>query len=363
LAGRASLPTEEVVDGRHKADHDGPSFKRLDKGAASEKRQRTQGGTMTKLIRPALLGLAVAFAATPALAQWKDSPAIKDLYAKAKQEGEVVMWGTNGREVDWIPAAFAAEFPGVKVNVLGDNDILPKIIAETRAGRHQVDVYWSSITGVAPIVERELPAKVDWSMFGVAKDNTAFDGKMGFTNNIVYVVAYDTRKMSEADMPKTWDQLLDPKYKDKMTGSLFLLPRLVSALSIKWGQDKALDFARKLKDTGILLTRAPRESILQSGERVMAAGEVVTLPKLWALEKAPHPNAARLLAGWLASKEGKAARTRGNLEDDYRPGADNAEAKKIYASGVPVIEDTVEGMKPRAALYKQAADILTGQGK
>ena len=65
------------------------------------------------------------------------------------------------------------------------------IYAETRAGRHAVDVYWSSITGVAPIVQRELPTPVDWSMFGVAKDNTAFDGRMGFTNNIVYVVAYD----------------------------------------------------------------------------------------------------------------------------------------------------------------------------
>jgi iron(III) transport system substrate-binding protein len=224
-------------------------------------------------------------------------------------------------------------------------------------------------------------------MFGVSKDNTAFDGRMGFTNNIVYVVAYDTRKMSDADMPKTWDQLLEPKYKDKMAGSLFLMPRLVSALSIKWGQDKALDFARKLAgDTGILLTRAPRESILQSGERVIAAGEVDTLPKLWAaggmpvkyvipapvvlgqfgatvLAKAPHPSAARLLAGWLASKEGKTAREKGNFEVDYRPGSDHPDAQRIYASGVAVIEDRVQEMEARAALYKKAADILTGQAR
>jgi iron(III) transport system substrate-binding protein len=342
---------------------------------------------MTRLFRLVLLGLAAAIAATSASADWKQSPAVKELYAKAKAEGEVVIWGPNAREVDWIPAAFAAEWPGIKVNALGDNDIAPKIIAETRAGRHAVDVYWSSITGVAPIVQRELPTPIDWSMFGVSKDNTAFGGKMGFTNNIVYVVAYDTRKMSEADMPKTWDQLLDPKYKDRMAGSLFLMPRLVSALSIKWGEEKALDFARKLaKDTGILLTRAPRESILQSGERTIAAAEVDTLPKLWAaggmpvkyvipapvvlgqfggavLAKAPHPNAARLLAGWLASKEGKKAREKGNFEVDYRPGSDHPDAKRIYASGVPVIEDTVEQMKARAALYKKAADILTGQSK
>ncbi len=342
---------------------------------------------MMRLFGWALLGLAAAIAAVPASAEWQQSPAVKALYEAAKKEGEVVIWGTNGREVDWIPAAFAAEWPGIKVNVLGDNDSAPKIIAETRAGRHAVDIYWSSITGVAPIVQRELPTPVDWSMFGVSKDNTAFDGRMGFTNNIVYVVAYDTRKMSDADMPKTWDQLLEPKYKDKMAGSLFLMPRLISALSIKWGEDKALDFARKLaKDSGILLTRAPRDSILQAGERTIAPAEVDTLPKLWAaggmpvkyvipspvvlgqfgatvLVKAPHPNAARLLAGWLASKEGKKAREKAIFEADFRPGSDNPEAKAIYASGVPVIQDTVENMKARAALYKKAADILTGQAK
>ncbi len=342
---------------------------------------------MMRLIRPVLLGLAATIAATSASADWKQSPAVKALYEKAKAEGEVVIWGTNGREVDWIPAAFAAEWPGIKVNVLGDNDIAPKIIAETRAGRHQVDVYWSSITGVAPIVKRELPTPVDWSMFGVAKDNTAFDGRMGFTNNIAYVVASDPRKVSEADMPKTWDQLLDPKYKDKMASSLFLMPRLISALSIEWGQDKSLDFARKLaKDTGILLTRAPRDSILQSGERVIAPAEVDILPKLWAsggmpvkhvipapvvlgqfgatvLAKAPHPSAARLLAGWLASKQGKKARQEAVFEADLRPGSDDPVAQKIYASGVPVIQDSVENMEARAALYRKAADILTGQGK
>src|SRR5688572_9845702 len=124
------------------------------------------GRTMTRLFRWVLLGLAAAIAAMPASADWRQAPAVKELYGAAKAEGEVVIWGTNAKEVDWIPAAFAAEWPGIKVNVLGDNDIAPKIIAETRAGRHAVDVYWSSITGVAPIVQRELPAGIDWSMFG-----------------------------------------------------------------------------------------------------------------------------------------------------------------------------------------------------
>ena len=43
-----------------------------------------------------------------------------------------------------------------------------------------------------------------------------------------------------------------------MAGGLFAAARQRAA--VKWGQDKALDFARGTsRDTGILLTRAPRK--------------------------------------------------------------------------------------------------------
>src|SRR5262245_37105133 len=76
-------------------------------------------------LRRLLVGaIAAATAASTALAQSPlDSVPIKALYEKAKAEGTVLMWGTNVREVDWIPKAFTVRFPGIDVKVVGDNNI------------------------------------------------------------------------------------------------------------------------------------------------------------------------------------------------------------------------------------------------
>ena len=93
----------------------------------------------------AVAALAMVLVPANAPAQVLDSPKVKELYAAAKKEGQVVIWGTQRREVEWIPAAFGKVFPGIDVQFLGDNDIAVKAIAEARAGRHQVDVYQNSL--------------------------------------------------------------------------------------------------------------------------------------------------------------------------------------------------------------------------
>src|SRR6187455_1452015 len=292
---------------------------------------------MTRSLRSAktlftALVMSLALMAVDARAAWQDSPEVKKLYEAAKKEGQVIIWGTQRREVEWIPAAFGKLFSGIDVQFLGDNDIAVKAIAEARAGRHQVDVYQNSLTGTLPLVQRDLLANVDWSPFGIDNRNIAFDGKMAYTSNIVYTVAYNNKLVKDTDAPKNWMDILDERYRGKGASSTFLLPRLIGGLGLAWGDDKALQFARDIvAKTNLLLTRAPRESLLQSGERVYAFGEIDSLIRAVAAEglpvsqvvpqpvvvgqfgatimkNAPHPNAARLLAGFLASPEGKAAR-------------------------------------------------------
>ena len=147
------------------------------------------------------------------------------------------------------------------------------------------------------------------------------------------------------------------------------LPRgLVGALGIAWGEDKALDFARGLRDkTDILLTRAPRESLLQSGERIFAFGEIDSQVRSFAadglpvamvvpepvvmgqfgasvMKDAPHPNAARLLAGFLASAEGKHSREQATGQLDYGPTADNDLARKIHSGKLQVVFDAADNI-------------------
>jgi iron(III) transport system substrate-binding protein len=331
--------------------------------------------------------LAMALVACMASAQSLDQDKVEALHAAAKKEGQVIIWGTQRREVEWIPAAFGKFFSGIDVQFLGDNDIAVKAIAEARAGRYQVDVYQSSLTGTLPLVQRDLLANIDWSLFGIDNRNIAFDGKMAHTSNIVYTVAYNNKLAKEADAPKDWIAILDERYKGKGASSTFLLPRLIGGLGLAWGDDKALQFARDVvAKTNLLLTRAPRESLLQSGERVYAFGEIDSLIRAVAAEglpvsqvvpqpvvvgqfgatimkNAPHPNAARLLAGFLASPEGKAARLQATSQADYGPTSDNEFAKALHSGTMQVVWDRPDNMAAREALFGRAAAILTGQSR
>lgn len=331
--------------------------------------------------------LTMALPPAAAAAQSLDQPKVQELYAAAKREGQVIIWGTQRREVEWIPAAFEKAFPGIEVQFLGDNDIAVKAIAEARAGRHQIDVYQNSLTGTLPVVQRDLLANVDWSPFTIDRRNIAFGGKMAYTSNVVYTVAYNNKLAKETDAPKNWTDILDERYKGKGASSTFLLPRLIGGLGLAWGEDKALQFARDIvAKTNLLLTRAPRESLLQSGERLYAFGEIDSLIRAVAAEglpvsqvvpqpvvvgqfgatimkDAPHPNAARLLAGFLASPEGKAARLQATSQADYGPTSDNPLARNLHSGKLEVVWDTPENMGAREALFGRAAAILTGQSR
>ncbi len=320
-------------------------------------------------------------------AQALETAKVRELYEAAKKEGQVVIWGTQRREVEWIPAAFGKFFPGIDVQYLGDNDIAVKAITEARAGRHQVDVFQSSLTGTLPVVQRDLPGPVDWSPFGIDSRNIVFDGKMALTSNIVYTVAYNSKLVKQADAPVNWVDILDERYKGKGASSSFLLPRLVGGLGLVWGEEKALQFARDIVTrTNLLLTRAPRESLLQSGERLYAFGEIDSLIRSVAAEGLPvsqvvpepvvvgqfgvtimknvrHPNAARLLAGFLATPEGKAARLQATSQADYGPTADNELARKLHSGKLLVAWDRPDNMAQREALFGRAAAILTGQAR
>jgi iron(III) transport system substrate-binding protein len=332
-----------------------------------------------------LLAALTVLTAMPVKAAWQDAPEIKALYEKAKAEGKVALWGPQRNEVDWVSAAFGKMFPGIEVQATGDNEFITRAIAEARAGRVEVDVIWNSLSGTVPLVQRDLLAKVDWSLFGVDKVQIVFDGRAGYTTNLAYAFAYNRDLVNKADLPKNWADLTDPKYKGKMTASLFLLPRLIGDLSLTWGKDKAVQYVRDLTlKNDILLTRSPREPILNSGERIYSVGEVDLLVRIWAqaglkidyvipepivigqfvstmMTKAPHPNAALLLAGYLATPEGKAARKAVTSAEDYGPAGTSELAKLINSGTVEVLRDLPEQIEQREKATAEMGPIVAGQ--
>lgn len=315
---------------------------------------------------------------------WYDLPAVKAAYEKAKEEKEVTVWTPVQAEADWIGTEFNKRFPGITVKGTGDLQAATKIIAEARANRHSVDVWQNSLGGMLEVQKRNLFAKVDWQPFGIAPGNILFEGDGVAAHNFVYSTLYARNLIKQEDLPKTWDDLLDPKWRGKMVAQDFLFPRLMGFLAIAWGEERTAKWGRAMmNDQKLLITNAPRESFLKTGERVLSIGDAVSqsfqytengvptgytvldiVPAVQfmfsAMKNAPHPNAARLLIAWMASDEGMAAREKAVYGASIRPGSKSPLAQQVLQSKAKVILEDLATMDQRADYYKKFSSIIRG---
>jgi ABC-type Fe3+ transport system substrate-binding protein len=338
-------------------------------------------------ILAALLVLAGLAGVVGAQSDWSASPEVRDLYNKAKAEGQVVIWGPAVQEMDWLQAEFGRRFPGIEVKWTEDLSAPTKLIAEYRAGRHAVDVFVFSLGGLMPVNDRGILGPNDWAVWGTPAGNVFFNGNAAATHNLVYTVVYNTEHVKESDLPKRWDDLLDPRWKNRLVASEFLLPRLLGFLALEWGEAKTAEFARALRDRqNLLVTRAPIDGVLRSGERVASVGNFRSNALIWRtqgaptgwvplsptgavqfavspLSRAPHPHAAKLLAGWMTTDEAKNARERLRFDTDVRPGARTRLALELKTHGMKLLYEDVGTMKQRADFYNRLAPIVTGQAR
>ena len=151
-----------------------------------------------------------------------------------------------------------------------------------------------------------------------------------------FSAAYNTKNVSAAEAPKTYDDLLDPKWKGKLAwriGTSSGTPLFLTNLRVAWGEQKAMAYFRKLAEQKIINFGSGSARTLV--DRVMAGEYPVALnifahhPLISAAKGAPvtsvlmdpvvsntatmvvpkgvkHPFAAMLLTDFILSKEGQA---------------------------------------------------------
>lgn len=123
-------------------------------------------------------------------------------------------------KVDEINAAFNEENPDIEVKVYraGTGDLNARISSEKQSGDIEADVFWAAD---APTFENyaddgdliELADVDSDDIIDEAKDDENF--YVG-TRIIPTVIAYNTDEITEGNAPKSWADLTDPKYKDKL---------------------------------------------------------------------------------------------------------------------------------------------------
>ena len=281
-----------------------------------------------------------AFAALPMLASIVVPVMAADqaLIDAARKEGRVVWYTTQQIDplVRPVVAAFQQKY-GVEVDYVraDSSDVALRIINEGRAGRMQSDVFDG--TGAAAVLKTEKMA-VQWlpdTTKRLPKEYFDAEGYWVATNLFVVTPGFNTALVPSGSQPKTFADLLDPRWKGKMiwssTNSGAAGAGFVGLALKEMGQDKGLDYLRALAKQEVTGSAVSARQILDqviAGEyaiglqifnhaSVLSARQgapvawipmnpaLVTLNVVGLTAGGPHPNAGKLLVDFVTSREGQ----------------------------------------------------------
>ncbi|HZE61271.1 MAG TPA: extracellular solute-binding protein [Burkholderiales bacterium] len=108
---------------------------------------------------------------------------------------------------------------GVKVNVWrsGKNRVLQRVIAEARAGRNEVDVIHNPSPEMEALHREKLLKAVDSPLHAnLIPQAVAPHREWAGPRVYIFVQAYNTRVVPKAELPKTYDDLLQPRWKGRV---------------------------------------------------------------------------------------------------------------------------------------------------
>jgi iron(III) transport system substrate-binding protein len=316
---------------------------------------------------------AAAAAAKPA-SKPMASPSLESIIEGAKKEGKLVYADNEAPEL--VPALSKRfnEIFGTNIEVehfpLAARAVNTRVRQEIAAGKLTLDVVHPSSGIIANMLEDKIDVLIDpinWSgVFGekLPGMNDVADrvpeGWRGQTlefQHLIDAVLYNTNLISEAEVPKTWDELADPKYKGK---KVIVDPRgssLYKQVATR-GREGTLAYAEKIialdplwvsQSPAIAQAVARGEapmgitSITNSVEQIQA-GQPVKVAKLdnapgnqqimFPIKGSPHPNAALLWAAFYATEGSKLSAELGVPNERGWPHLDNGSAKLMKETGM-----------------------------
>ncbi len=273
--------------------------------------------------------------------------------AGAKKEGEVRLWGDAEITHPDIVAAFAQEYPSVKVvTVTGKvGDLMPRIIAERRAGKYLADLYSGGLGGRAffdfyraGILDPIRPAL---TLSEVVDESKWLDGKHHYAdpeNGYIFMyegtpantgLHYNTKLVNPKEFNSYWD-LLSSKWKRKILIFERLGAGSPSLVRYYYHSQLGPQFLRRLSEMDLTISQDRRQATdwLGSGKFPLcidcadtdrakkqgvpveefdrsflkeAAAEISTSGNsgLALINKAANPNAARVFINWFLSRRGQ----------------------------------------------------------
>ena len=256
------------------------------------------------------------------------------LESGARKEGEVLLY-TTGTQIEPILEAFRKKYPYLKLNVFraDSSDVARRITEESRAGRDIADTIVLNIGGLAVMRDAGILQPFRTPEETAYPDNAREPGRHWINAYEAYVsLGFNTKLVSPNEAPKTWDDLLDPKWTGKMalSGRSSTFAHWVGNLVLSKGEDFVVKLGKQdfrvyemsgralsnLVVSGeVPLSPEVYDSHMANSSRQGASVSWRALGSVYAgagaaavSKKAPHPHAAMLVLDFFLSKEGQAMR-------------------------------------------------------
>jgi iron(III) transport system substrate-binding protein len=158
-------------------------------------------------------------AAVAALAQYEGADRSQRLLDGAKREGELSLYTSlTVDDMAALNSAFEKKY-GVKIKMwrAGADKILQRAVTEAQGGRFDVDVLEASTPALESLAREKLLAPVKSPLHADLMEQAlpAHRAWVGARLN-VFVHAYNTELVKKADLPKSYQELQNPRWKGKL---------------------------------------------------------------------------------------------------------------------------------------------------
>ena len=263
------------------------------------------------------------------------APGVKEMRAAANKEGVLEFYAptqVEERGARRLNAAFNRKH-GLSVtfkfspSANMDKDLASIITQMATGGATDFDVAVFPDTYHATLWLRKLHVPFDYRMLGVDPKVINFDnGTVSFANQFT-LPAYNKKLLPAQDVPRSWNDLLDPKWKGGKLGVTNATPAHLAVLAAAWGEEDTTKFIKAIAQQAPALGRLGETySRLLLGELSLAVtltnsfiftAEKAGAPIVFAdiepvvspayhvgvLKGARHPMAAHLFAAFLTTSE------------------------------------------------------------
>ncbi len=304
------------------------------------------------------LGLALLLVSSGAEAQSSKLEWEKTV-AAATKEGKLVLWGPPGSNVRAAYAeGFQKAFPGIEVDYTGASGSKqgPRMLAERRAGIYSVDILTQGTTtmlgtlmpqnALDPIppalILPEVTNPKNWLQNKLEYSDDEGKYNLVFASYVKTPIAINPKLVNLQEIRSYWD-LLNPKWTGKIAMKDPTNPGPGLATATFWYAEPGLgpDFVRKLFGTQKIVhsddDRQLLEWLVQGRYAIIIAPSEFTATGLKAkglpvdlvgaehfkegsyltsgngsvalINRAPHPNAAKVFLNWLLTREGQTLMT------------------------------------------------------